>query len=163
MLKVCVKLERISSFIFKKRARARARTHTHTQEHAHAHECYCSTDTDLYFHITYLRQTVQRYVIPAYVTRQNCQIYPVKGCTNGVEWWIRQCGVTSMKTDVILHSNIPTVTHNSRHYSVQTAGKCNTPRFISSLLIELPIQSMATNTDFDPGFLCHASQQIFPW
>ena len=47
-----------------------------------------------------------------------------------------------------LHSNIPTVTHNSRHYSVQTAGRCNTPKFISSLLIELPIQSMATNTDF---------------
>jgi len=36
--------------------------------------------------------------------------------------------------------------HN-RH-SVHTTGRCNTPRFISSLVIELPIQSVATNTDF---------------
>jgi hypothetical protein len=48
----------------------------------------------------------------------------------------------------ILHSNIPTLTHNSRHYTVQTTGSCNTPRFISSQVIELPIQSVATNTDF---------------
>jgi hypothetical protein len=46
------------------------------------------------------------------------------------------------------HSNIPTVTHNSKHYSVQTAGRCNTPGFVSSLVIELPRQSVATDTDF---------------
>jgi len=72
----------------------------------------------------------------------------VKGCTNGVEWRIRCRGVTTITKQTTLHSNIPTVTHSSKHYSVQTTGRCNTPRFISSLLIELSIQSMANNTDF---------------
>ena len=71
----------------------------------------------------------------------------VKGCTIGVEWQIRWRGAITIATQTILRSNIPTVTHNYRHCSVQTAGRCNTPRFISSLLIELPINSMATNTD----------------
>jgi len=48
----------------------------------------------------------------------------------------------------MLLGNTPTVTHNSKHYSVQTADRCNTSRFISSLVIELAIQSVATNTDF---------------
>ena len=72
----------------------------------------------------------------------------VKGCTNTVERRIRRRGLTSITTETTLHSNIPTVTYNSRHYSVQTAGRCHTPRSISSLLIERPIQSVATNTDF---------------
>jgi hypothetical protein len=80
--------------------------------------------------------------------RQNSQIYPVKGCTNGVEGQIRQRGVTTVMTQTILHGNIPTLTHNSRHYSVQTTGRCNTSRFISSLVTDLPRQSVATNTDF---------------
>ena len=46
-----------------------------------------------------------------------------------------------------LLSNISTVTNNSKHYTMQTTERCNTPTFISSLLIELPVQSVATNTD----------------
>jgi len=62
---------------------------------------------------------------------------------------VNKCrGPTKITTKMILQSNIPTVTNNSKPYSVQTAGRCNTQRFISSLLIELPIQSVATNTDF---------------
>jgi len=72
----------------------------------------------------------------------------VEECTNGVERLIRWRGLTSITTQTTLHSNIPTLTHNSRYYSVRTRGRCNTPRSISSLLIELPIQSVTTNTDF---------------
>jgi len=46
------------------------------------------------------------------------------------------------------HSNILTLTHNSGYHRVHTTGRFNTPRFFSSLVIELPIQSVATNTDF---------------
>jgi hypothetical protein len=56
--------------------------------------------------------------------------------------------VTTITTQTTLHSNIATVTHNSKHYNVKSTGRCNTPKFISSLLIELPIQSVANNTDF---------------
>jgi len=52
--------------------------------------------------------------------------------------------VTTITTEMILHSNIPTVTNNSRHYSVQTAGRCNTPRYISSLVVDMPKQSVVT-------------------
>jgi len=56
--------------------------------------------------------------------------------------------VTTIKTETILLSNNPTVTHNSKHYSVQTTASCNTKQFIISLLIEMPIQNVTTDTDF---------------
>ena len=87
----------------------------------------------------------------------------VKGCINGVEGRIRCRGVTTIKTQTILLSNIPTVSHNSKHYSVQTTGSCNTPTFISSLLIELPIQSMETNTDFSPRIFMSYFAADIPW
>jgi hypothetical protein len=67
--------------------------------------------------------------------------------TNRIEQQISAREATTFTTETILNSNIPIVAHNSRHYSVQTAGRCNTTRSISSLVIELPTQSVATNID----------------
>jgi len=80
-------------------------------------------------------------------------VISIKGDTNGVKRRIRQRGTTTITTETILLSSTPTVTHNSKHYSVQTTGRCNTPRFIISLVIELPRQSVATNTDFSSMLL----------
>ena len=68
--------------------------------------------------------------------------------TNRIEWQICARGGTTITTETILNRNIPTITHNSMHYSVQTAGRCNTPRSISPLVTELPTQCVPTNTDF---------------
>jgi len=110
----------------------------HTNTHTHTHNThYCSTDTVI-LNLTPTWHSVTNNaltcVIPGYVMRQSSQIYPSKGV---------QMGVKGKSL-----SNNPTVAHNSKHYSVQTTGRCNTPRFISSLLI----QSVASNTDLSSRF-----------
>jgi len=87
-------------------------------------------------------------VIPAYVMRQNRQMYRSEEGKNWVERWIRQRGAITIAREMIFHSYIPTVTHSSKPYSVQTAGKCNTPRFISSLVKVLTTLIVTTNRDF---------------
>ena len=128
--------------------KALARTHTQTHTPTLLFNCYWPT----FPHDISVTNIALTCAIPAYKTRQNSQIYPLKGVKMEVNARIRRRGATTFTTDTILHSNIPTVTHNSKHYSVQITCRCNTPRFISSLLIELPRQSVATNTDFSSGF-----------
>jgi len=137
----CCKNCNTQRFISKKRARTHVRTHTWML----LLNWYWATFP---YGISVTNMAVTC-VTTAYVTRQESQLYlSVTGGRNRIEQQISVRVATTITTAMILNSSIPTVIHNSRHYSVQTACRCSTWRYISSLVIELPTQSVATNTDF---------------
>jgi len=136
----CKTASHITSYLKSVRARTYARAHPHT------HTTLLFNWWLRFRHICDQQHTDMCHTSLSEKAQQSD--ISVKGCTSGVEWWIRCRGATTVTTHTTLHSNNPTVKHNSKHYNVQTKAMCNTPRFISSLLIELSIQSMANNTDF---------------